>query len=122
MVEPNYKKGENSMGIGKFLVEAVKLVGRAGMAMAEAAANKAETAARTGSYNGHRLNDAQRAEMQARVDRYRESQARHEQKRCLEEMDEAVRSGFYNGERLSDGERSALQAKADRLREELERY
>ena len=75
------------MGIlGDILVGTVKLIGKAGGALLDAAADKAETAARTGSINGHRLSDAQRAEMQAKVGRYRESQARREVIRQLKDM------------------------------------
>ena len=72
--------------LGDILVGTVKFVGEIGKSMLESAANKAETAARTGSYNGHRLSDAQRAEMQAKVDRYREGQARREAIRQFKEM------------------------------------
>ena len=75
------------MGLfGDILVGTVKLIGKAGGALLDAAADKAETAARTGSYNGHRLSNAQRAEMQAKVDRYREGQARREAIRQVKDM------------------------------------
>lgn len=71
---------------GDILVGAVKLVGKAGVALLDATANRAEAIARKGSYNGRRLSDEQRAKMLDTVNRYRQGRARSEVKRQLKDM------------------------------------